>query len=294
MRRVFQLIAVLLCGSPVLATAEPLISVPFDFSRHAIGLQVTVRGAALYMLLDTGVDPSAIDLKRADALGLKVDRQSGSDPAGFGDSKGSPVYPSHIDKLAIGDRTFAAFDALASDLTGLSTSYGRKIDGIIGYSFLSDKIVLIDYPERKIDILANAAQANSIARLCRLSWTAPLKTIDEFPVIPTFRFGRRVAPVTIDTGSNGGIALFHSALGLPGLKAALTEKGTVAHGVVGFGPFNLSPGQSMILHDDKGSTSQHVANVGNRLFEALRVKMLLNYRARKMTFFGECADTQAQ
>jgi hypothetical protein len=29
-------------------------------------------------------------------------------------------------------------------MTGLSAHYGRKLDGILGYSFLADKIVLID------------------------------------------------------------------------------------------------------------------------------------------------------
>ena len=43
-------------------------SVPFDFSHHAIGLNVTVKGKPLYVLLDTGVDPSVIDLGRASLL----------------------------------------------------------------------------------------------------------------------------------------------------------------------------------------------------------------------------------
>jgi hypothetical protein len=286
-----------------------LIVVPFDFSRHAIGVQVRVRGAPLYMLLDTGVDPSAIDLNTAGQLGLRVDRRAGSDPSGFGDSKGERVFPSRIDKLSFGGRTFPAFDALASDLSALSTSYGKRIDGIIGYSFLADKIILIDYPDRKVDILADPVQAEAITRLCHLSWSAPLNTIDEFPVIPNFRFGGSVGPVTLDTGSNGGIALFQSVLGLRGVKEALVEKGLVSHhgfkgaatakayvfsAAVGFGPFNSPPGQSMIMHDDKGTSSKRVANVGNAFFDALGLKMVLNYRAREMSFFGDCAATHPQ
>ena len=44
-------------------------AIPFDFSRHAIGLQVQVKGKPLYVILDTGVDPSIIDLQRARELG---------------------------------------------------------------------------------------------------------------------------------------------------------------------------------------------------------------------------------
>ena len=105
--------------STVAASAEP-ISIPFDFSRSSIGLEVTVRGTPLYVILDTGVDPSVIDLARAEALGLKVDRQDGGEPSGFGDAKGATVFPSSIDKLVIGGHAFASFDALASDMTALS------------------------------------------------------------------------------------------------------------------------------------------------------------------------------
>jgi hypothetical protein len=36
------------------------LRVPFDFSRSLIGIEATVNGEPLYVLLDTGVDPSAI------------------------------------------------------------------------------------------------------------------------------------------------------------------------------------------------------------------------------------------
>lgn len=56
--------AVFLCAGVLTAQAAPL-SVPFDFTRGAIGLDVSVNGTPLYMILDTGVDPSVIDLARA-------------------------------------------------------------------------------------------------------------------------------------------------------------------------------------------------------------------------------------
>jgi hypothetical protein len=42
-----------------------LFDLPFDFSRSEIELEVTVKGERLHVLLDTGVDPSVIDLSRA-------------------------------------------------------------------------------------------------------------------------------------------------------------------------------------------------------------------------------------
>lgn len=44
------------------------------------------------------------------------------------------------------------------------------------------------------------------------------------------RWLRSTGPVTLDTGSNGSLGLYRSALGLPGIRAALKTTGTVTPG----------------------------------------------------------------
>ena len=122
-----------------------------------------------------------------------------------------------------------------------------------------------------------------------------LARVDNFPIIPNFRLGNARAPVSLDTGSNGTMALFQSALELPGAHAALSETGTIKstgargdskaksytfNAPIGFGPFTLPAGQVVSLYRDQGGTDTRVANVGTQL--------LLNYRAKIMTFFGDC------
>jgi hypothetical protein len=284
-------------------TRYKAIDVPFDFSRSSIGLNVTVRDKPLYMILDTGVNPSVIDLSSAEQIGLKIDRHDGGDPSGFGEGKGTTVFPGSIDHLAVGGHVFAPFDALASDMTAISTHYGRRLDGVLGYSFLRDKIVLIDYPRQTIGILAAPAEASPRVRSCRTHWTTPLRTSDSFPVITNFRFGAANGRLTLDTGSNGGIALYQSALNLKGVRAALSEKDSVTFGgargegtaktytlnaTVGFGPFSLPAGEVVTLRKEEGSRGTRVANGGNALFAAMKLKMLLDYRNRSMTFYGNC------
>ena len=281
------------------------LSVPFDFSHGAIGLDVTVKGTPLYMILDTGVDPSAIDTARAEALGLKIDRAAGGEASGEGNAKQATVFPATIETLAIGGRTFAKIDALALDMSALSARYGRTLDGVLGYSFLTDKIVLIDYANRTLGIEDKPADAAAAVKSCGQHWSTPLRSFagDSIPLIADFRFGAASAPISLDTGSNGGIALYQHALDLPGVRAALVEKGetsfTGARGngttktyalnvPVGFGPFALPAGQIVTLRDEPGSTDTRVANIGNRLFAAMGLKMLLDYRARAMTFYGGC------
>ncbi|MFL6690570.1 MAG: retropepsin-like aspartic protease [Alphaproteobacteria bacterium] len=281
------------------------LTVPFDFSRNAIGLNVTVKGAPLYMILDTGADPSGIDEARAAALGLKIDRAAGGEASGEGNDKQVKVYPTVIQGLVLGGRSFGTVNAVTLDMRGLSARYRRRLDGVLGFSFLNGKIALIDYAARRLSILERAAQANSAVRSCRKHLTIPYRSIkgDIIPIIPHFRFGAADAPISLDTGSSRGISLFQSALALPGLRAALKDEGEVhymgARGVgtgkgyrldesVGFGPFTLPKGQAVALFPQKGSPETRVANIGNKFFAAATPKMLLDYRNHTLGFYGDC------
>jgi hypothetical protein len=291
----------LLAARPVLC--EPL-RVPFDFSRSEIGVTATIRGAPAYVLLDSGVDPSTVDLQRARALHLKIGQTAG-EASGTGGGKSPPAFDATIDGFAIAGRIFPGFDAAALDLSSIATNYGRPIDAVVGFSFLHDKTVLIDYPARTLEILATSADATAATRSCRTRWGAALRLIpgENWPSFARFGFGAASAPVTLDTGSNSTLMLYQGALGVPGLRALLVSQGTTRAGgfrgqetrkkyafaaPLGFGPFSLSPGTSVMLNTGAGPGGV-VANAGNKLFAALKLKMLLDYPARRMAFFGDCS-----
>lgn len=285
------------------AAAKPLV-VPFDFSRAEIALDVTVKGTPLYVLLDTGVDPSAIDLARADALHLKVDRGSGGEASGIGNAKHVEMYAATIDGLAVGGRSFPPIDAAASDFSALSTHYGRKLDGMLGFSFLKDKIVLIDYPAHTLALLDRVGDAAPLTKSCRSRWSTPLQFLkdENWPLLSQFRIGGATFAATLDTGSSGSVTLYPGVLDLPGVRAALARKGEASstgfrgssalveyavNAPMGFGPFRLPAGGNATLRDVK--TPGVLANIGNKLFAALKLKMLLDYRGKTMTFFGSCS-----
>jgi hypothetical protein len=268
-----------------------------------IGLQGKIEGHSVYMMLDTGVNPSVIDLASADALGLMVDRREQGEASGFGNGHGAAVFPTTIAGLTILGHHFTPFASLATDLSALSRHYGRTLDAVLGYSFLSNKTILIDYPEQNLDILDNAAEATPFVHMCGLRWTKALTTVDDFPIIPDFVFGAASGPISIDTGSNGGMELFQTALDLPGLRVALVKQGAITHSgargdsiattyklnaPIGFGPFTLPAGQVVAVYNVQGSPSTRVANAGNALFAAMKVKMLLDYRGGMITFYGNC------
>lgn len=296
-----------LCGVIPLLGAVPEdsapIVIPFDFAKSAIEIDVTVRGVPLHMILDTGVDPSVIDLAVTDQLDLAVDKGDKGEASGFGGGKGAAIFPAKVDGIAIAGRAFAPFDALATDMSAFSTALGRKLDGVLGYSFLADKIVLIDYPEHRLALLDRAEDSAALTRGCRTQWTVPLETVDSTPVISNFRFGSVQVPVTLDTGSTGYAGLFQSTLALPGVQGAMREAGTIVRtgargeaksvsyrfdAPVGFGPFTLPAGVSVSTYGEEGSVDTRAANIGNKLLAAMKLKVRLDYRARRMVFFGDC------
>jgi hypothetical protein len=296
--------ALVALGAADVAGAAPLI-LPFDSSRHAIGIELTVKGAPAYMILDTGVDPSAVDLKRADALGLRVQRDAGDEAAGEGSDASAKVYPATIDQLSIAGRAFPRIEAAAMDMGQLSARYGRPMDGVLGYSFLDGRILLIDYPKSTLGILDAPSDAAPFVAACRTRYSIALRSFegDTIPVIPGFRVGTATMPISYDTGSTREIALLQNAADLPGVRAALVEKGEVtavgARGAatmksyvlnlpVGFGPFTLPPGQTVAVRPANGTMDTRMANIGNRLFAEMKLKVLLNYRARLITFYGNC------
>lgn len=90
-----------------------ILEVPFGFERNQIALDVELNGTGpLRMLLDTGVDPSAVDLSTALEVGIPVDLDSAGVAEGVG-SERSSVYSATIKSLRIGGWPFGDLPAAA-------------------------------------------------------------------------------------------------------------------------------------------------------------------------------------
>ncbi len=304
MKRIVMTVVLIFSGLGGGTVFGQTLRVLFDFSQSEIAVDATVNGEPLYILVDTGVDPSAVDLQRAEALHLQVDRNAGGQVSGTGNTEQPTAFPATIEGFAISGHKFGRFDALASDLSALSAKYGRRLVAIIGYSFLQDKIILIDYPERSLYLLDHSSAARSVTKSCHTRWSAHMQFLEgeNWPLIPQLRVGDATVSATLDTGSNGTIVLYEGALDMPGVRSALVQTGEGTSGgfrgeekrreyvfnkVIGFGRFELPPGTPVSVRNVKGSSSS-LANVGNKFFASMGLKVMLDYRHRAMTFFGDC------
>lgn len=193
------------------ATALPLLFAPCVLRCVAAG----PGGHPLTVLLDTGTDPSAIDLGLARRLGLRIgDFALGSDAASDQVRFTETVLP----WLRIGDLALRDLYAHAVDLSRAPF----KVDLVLGYNVLSSLTLTVDYVARSLSLghpdLEPAGPGPGGAAL-------PLRFFEHFPALAgvTLRHGGAAEPLalplaTIDTGSNGGLTLSPDLAALAGLR----------------------------------------------------------------------------
>jgi len=194
------------------------IEVPFEFVANQIVVEVRIAGKGPYsMLVDTDTDPSAIDLATARELGLSQD--SKAFPATGGGTATNFVHLTRLPTVELGSVVAKEVLAGAIDLSKLSAKLGKPIQGVLGYSFLKDRIIQIDYPETKIrfynetpfpGIQTAPNTVNTIAMAFRYDDGGVL-------VDSVFINGQKLK-ATLDTGSSGTFSLTPEGVATLGLE----------------------------------------------------------------------------
>jgi hypothetical protein len=161
-------------------------------------------GHPLAVLLDTGTDPSAIDLALARRLGLRIGEFAlGSDAT----RDDVPFTETVLPWLRLGDLTLRDLYALAVDLSAAPF----KVDLVLGYNVLSRLVLTADYASGSLrlghpDVTPQTPGPGGVA--------LPLRFFEHFPALDDVRLSLASSPhplalplVTIDTGSNGALTL---------------------------------------------------------------------------------------
>lgn len=245
-------------------------------------------GRPLHVLLDTGTDPSAMDLRLARRLSLEL---GGS---GLGQSAASDTVPfteAMLPWLRLGDLTVRNLFAPALDLSGLPF----PVDVVLGYSVLRQVALRLDYRRRLLTLahfdVTPAAPSPRGARL-------PLTFFEHFPALRDIEVdGLRIPLATLDTGSNSALTVgpdLAAALGLvPGAGGVSLARGDGFGGgatvlqrrchQARIGPFSLADLELDAILGQSGDLARAGrANIGNRLLSAF-AWVGLDYERRTLT-----------
>jgi len=213
-----------LCGTSAFPqSGKTPVEVPFEFVANQIVVQAKIGGKGPFnMLIDTDTDPSAIDSATAKELGLDVGGK-GSAATGGGTEK-NVVYSTRLPTVELG--AISARDVLAAtiDLKKLAERIGKPIHGVLGYSFLKDRIIQIDYPNSKIRFFAESPYPRiELAPNTVNTIAIPFRREDGDLIIDSVFINNEKMRATLDTGSSSSFALTPEAVAILGLDEQASE-----------------------------------------------------------------------
>ncbi len=129
--------------------ANAPVEIPFELANRHIMLKVKVDGSRpLSFVLDTGDKYAVLDLERAKELGLKLQGQIRVGGAGAGTQTGAFVEGANF--TIPGFEGFVQPVRMALPIGHMAQGFGQPFDGIIGYDFIKEFVVEVDYPARVI------------------------------------------------------------------------------------------------------------------------------------------------
>ncbi len=129
-------------------------------SGHGIEIPISVQGGVVFVpvvmsdgkaysfLLDSGFEDSVLDPETVRVLHLSSgDKHMEAAPGGKVES--STVTGVH---RTVGGRTLAEESLATLDLSGLSPLVGHRIDGVLGYDFFQQFVVILDYQHQRLTL----------------------------------------------------------------------------------------------------------------------------------------------
>ena len=254
--------------------------VPFEFVHNQIVVQAKVGGKGPFsMLLDTGTDSSAIDRKTADELGLKSSARGY--PATGGGTETNIVHETWLPDVTVGSVKAKDVAAATIDLSKISERLGRPIHGVLGYSFLKDRIVQIDYPNSVLRFHTQSPfpaielSPNMVDKIA-----VPFRREDGNVLIDSVFVNGKKMIATLDTGSSGTFTLTPEAVEMLGLvqedgkseesagdnRSYENQTGTLKSVRIGRLSMDSAPATFWLPNTGHDNKAFHV-NIGNGFFK---------------------------
>jgi hypothetical protein len=178
-------------------------TVPIDLAYGGlIFVTVMVGDTPMSFVLDSGAESTVLNSSRLKKLGLVG---TGTFAAGAGGGDVTVGYVPHV-TYAIGDAVVRDQTVSAIPLDPLEAPLGRKLDGIIGYDFLSRFVVEIDYAHKELRLRDRATYHHAPGTPVPLTLEDSTPFVDasvEVPGVPAL-----AGHFTLDTGCLCEVTLF--------------------------------------------------------------------------------------
>jgi predicted aspartyl protease len=270
---------------------KPNAEVSFEFYKNIIFLEVKINGKGPFnMMLDTGTTPSALDLETAKVLGLNpISSEKNATGGGTGTNTFYDVKPLNI---TVGKLKAKNIETSAGDLSAISKALGKTLHGVLGHSFLNNRIVQIDYPKRVVRFYSKPLHqvSNKQAESPRRT-VIPFRYTNDSVLINDVLINGNKITTLFDTGFNGNfnvLPMFISSLNLeeefnkaiPKMAVGFRGKASSREGIiktVKIGSFSVN--SPSVIFWEKGTghdTTSYGFTIGNGFLKDFKVT--IDYR----------------
>ena len=120
-------------------------------SSNILFLEGNIAGKSLNFCFDTGAETNVLSsYSNKNILNtLTITRRSGLRGAG---TSGKEVLFGRMNDFSIGERHIDGMEVIISNLDALSEVYGTKIDGMLGFNFMEQGILCINFAKKQFGI----------------------------------------------------------------------------------------------------------------------------------------------
>jgi hypothetical protein len=188
-------------------------TIPFEMMHGIPVVSLTVNGHhQARFIVDTGCHNTSINSDQADALGVKVSSTPIGTSDGTGENPALPAYSTNRLKLRFGATRLARGTFLAISLRDISSFFHEPIGGVLCYDFLRRQSFVVDFPNRKLELGANASDLlSTVPRADLISTASGLPIIQMTATVAGMRIDS--AKILLDTGSDRELFLNRALVG---------------------------------------------------------------------------------
>jgi hypothetical protein len=182
------------------------ITVPFEYFRRHIYVTVSLQGKPGFIfMLDSGANRNILNLRTSKVLGMQPSELQQAKNVGFGDA---PVYVAPEERInaTIGSIQVAQEMAVI-DLNRFEQHFGHPTDGMLGYPFLRNFVVKVDFQKKLLTLFPTDGYIYRGPGLA-----VALKPSRDFVITPITlgcdRLVRYRVDMAVDTGSDATMMLY--------------------------------------------------------------------------------------
>lgn len=127
----------------------PYDSMDFKLARHLIMIEASVQGRRLKFNLDSGAEVNLLDRRVHRRVLDDFEIIKRAKMVGVGQQE-IEVLAGMLRNVSYGNQNDESMRTLITNLLQMGVNFGTRIDGVIGYEFLSSRRTLINYKRKKL------------------------------------------------------------------------------------------------------------------------------------------------